>query len=55
MKKMRKNRGKKGKKDEAADAGAGDLVMPGDPATGTPTVVMKGWGAIEALIKKGSK
>ena len=38
----------------ADEAEADDWIIPGDPSTGTPTVVMKGWGAIEALMK-GSK
>ena len=33
------------------EAEEGNLVMHGDPSTGTPTMVMKGWGALEALMK----
>ena len=42
-KKKRKNRGKKD------EVGTDDVIMPGGP--GTPTVVMKGWGALEAIMK----
>ena len=45
-KKKRKSKGKKAMKDEAE---TDDFIVPGGP--GTPTVVMKGWGALEALMK----
>ena len=44
--KKRKSKGKKAMKDEAE---TDDFIVPGGP--GTPTVVMKGWGALEALMK----
>jgi len=47
-KKRKKKRKRKSKPDETEYE---DEIIPGDPSTGTPTVILKGWGALRAFGK----